>query len=148
MSRRAAAGVAALVVLLASACGGEPSVDDYCGRLAEDREQIADILSAGDAGGLLDNVALFDQLRQDSPRDLRDEWDTLVTALEELRTALDDAGVEPDDFEGGEPPASLTGQQRRAVVAAADRVADPDVVAAASGIETQARDVCKINLGL
>lgn len=148
MSRRAGAGVAALVVLLASACGGEPSVDDYCGRLAEDREQIADILSAGDAGGLLDNVALFDQLRQDSPRDLRDEWDTLVTALEELRTALDDAGVEPDDFEGGEPPASLTGQQRRAVVAAADRVADPDVVAAASGIETQARDVCKINLGL
>lgn len=148
MSRRARAGVAALAVLLASACGGEPSVDDYCGRLAEDREQIAAILSAGDAGALLDNVALFDQLRQDSPRDLRDEWDTLVTALEELRTALDDAGVEPDDFEDGEPPASLTGQQRRAVVAAADRVADPDVVAAASGIETQARDVCKINLGL
>lgn len=140
--------LAAALLLVTGACGGEPSVDDYCGRLAEDREQIAAILTAGDAAGLLDNVALFDRLRQDSPRDLRDEWDTVVTALEELRSALDDAGVEPGDFEDGRPPASLTGEQRRAVVAAADRVADPDVVAAASGIETQARDVCKINLGL
>jgi len=145
---RARLGLAAVAVLLVGGCGGQPSVDDYCGRLAEDREQIATIVSSGDAAALLDNVGLLDELRQDAPRDLRDEWDTLVTALAELRTALDDAGVGPEDFEGGEPPASLTGEQRRAVVAAADRVADPDVVAAASGIETQARDVCKINLGL
>lgn len=146
--RAALAGLALLALTSLTACGGEPSVDDYCARLTEDQQRIAAILSSGDAAELLDNVALFDDLREVSPRDLRDEWDTFVTALRELRSALDDAGVEPGDFEDGKPPASLTGQERRAVVAAADRIADPDVVAAASGIETQARDVCKINLGL
>ena len=37
---------------------------------------------------------------------------------------------------------------QRAIIAAADQLSSDDVVAAAAGIEQEARDVCKINLGL
>ncbi|GAB3996721.1 hypothetical protein [Nocardioides marmoraquaticus] len=146
--RRLRAALAGVGLLVVAACGGEPSVDDYCARLTEDRARLSEIVGSGDPAELLGNVALFDELRDEAPRDLRDEWDTLVAALQGLRTALDEAGVDPGDFQDGEPPDSLSGTERRAVVEAAGRIADPDVVAAASGIETQARDVCKINLGL
>lgn len=143
-------GPLAAGVLLAglTACGGEPSYDDYCSRLQEDREQVGEIVASGDPAELLGNLDVLDELRREAPRDLRDEWDTLLTALEGLRDALRDADVKASDFEDGKAPEGLSQADQEAIATAADRVRADDVVAAASGIETQARDVCKINIGL
>jgi hypothetical protein len=151
VSRRPAAALAGLVLCLGtlSGCGGEPSVEDYCEQLQGERERIAEMVSSNDPGSLLgENLELFEDLGAQSPRDLQGEWDTLLGALRALDDALTDAGVEADDFADGAPPEGLDDDQVAAVEEAVRRVQSEDVVSAASGIETQARDVCKVNLGL
>jgi hypothetical protein len=56
--------------------------------------------------------------------------------------------VRASDFKGGKPPAGLSPADQKAIAEAAGQVATDDVVAAATGIEQEARDVCKINMGL
>lgn len=146
--RRTAALVGLLLVLGPVAGCGEPTTADYCAQLREDREQIADMVSASSPSALLDNLALLQGLGDEAPSDLRDEWQTFLGALEDLRGALRAADVSADDFEGGTPPPGLSREDRAAVVAAADQIRSPEVVSAASGIEQQGRDVCKVNLGL
>lgn len=148
--RRALVVPAAVLVVVAplAACGGEPSAEDYCEVLAAERQQLAELVSSGSPTALLSGLDLLDELGDRAPRDLRDEWDTLTDALHGLQDALDEAGVAPSDYEDGEPPEGLATSDREAVATAADRVRAPDVVEAAAGIETQARDVCKVNLGL
>ncbi len=148
---RPTAGRALAVLVLAlpvAACGGEPSVEDYCEQLASDRQELADLVSSGSPTALLAGLDLLEELGAQAPRDLRDEWDTLTGALRGLQDALDEAGVAASDFEDGKPPEGLAPADREDVAEAAQRVRAPDVVEAASGIETQARDVCKVNLGL
>ena len=48
----------------------------------------------------------------------------------------------------GEPPAGVTASTRTAIAEAANELASEDVVTAATGIEQQAKDVCKLQLGL
>ena len=149
MSRRRGAALAGLLLVLGPLAGcGEPSIEDYCAELRLAREKIADMVSDSSASALLDNLELLQGLGDKAPSDLRDEWQTFLGALEDLQGALDDAGVDAQDFEGGQPPAGLSRQERSAVVRAADQIRSAEVVAAASGIEQQGRDVCKVNLGL
>lgn len=133
---------------LLTGCGGEPSAEDYCEQLRADREEIAAMVSSDSPGALLGRLDLLEGLGEQAPRDLRDEWDTFLAALRGLQDALDEAGADPEDFDDGQAPQGLSAAQRAAVVEAADRVRADDVVAAAGGIEAQARDVCKVNLGL
>ena len=56
--------------------------------------------------------------------------------------------MKASDFKGGKPPAGLSPADKQAIADAAYRISSDDVVASASGIEQQARDVCKVNLGL
>ena len=65
-----------------------------------------------------------------------------------IEKAIKKAGVKPSDFVDGKPPAGLSAADKRSIVDAADQVRSEEVVQAASGIEQQGRDVCKVNLGL
>ena len=49
---------------------------------------------------------------------------------------------------GGKAPAGLSKEDQQAIAEAAGQITTEEVIAAASGIEQQARDVCKVNLGL
>lgn len=146
--RRAVALLGLLLAVGPVAACGEPTTADYCAQLSVDRKQIADMVSASSPSALLDNLPLLQELGEKAPSDLRDEWQTFLGALEDLQGALRAAEVSADDFEGGTPPPGLSREERAAVVAAADQIRSPEVVSAASGIEQQGRDVCKVNLGL
>jgi hypothetical protein len=91
---------------------------------------------------------MLHELADKAPRDLTDEWQVFLGALDGLEKALTDAGAKPSDFRDGRPPAGLSATDRKAIVDAADQVSSADVSQAASGIEQQGRDVCKVNLGL
>jgi hypothetical protein len=142
-----AAGLVALVLAALVGCGGEPT-EDYCEALSERREQIAEMVESESPSALLDNLPMLRDLAEQSPDDLTDEWQTYLGALEGLDAAIEDAGVEASDFEGGRPPADLSEADRKAIADAAGQITTEEVVQAAAGIEQQARDVCKINLGL
>lgn len=148
--QRRAVGVAvAVVLILAGGCGGEDAQRaDYCAELQREQARLAEVLAGEDPTALLDNLPLLEDLAADAPEDLTDEWQTFLNALHGLDDALGAAGVEPDAFRDGQPPEGLSAAELKAIGDAADAIASREVVAAASGIEQQARDVCRINLGL
>ena len=145
--RRAVATLAVALLLPLTGCGGD-STEDYCGAIQAANKKVAAMIASDSPSALLSNVPLLKDLAQEAPEDIADEWQTLIGALEGLDEALDDAGVQASDFTGGKPPAGLGATDQKAIADAAGQVGGEDVVQATYGIEQQARDVCKVNLGL
>jgi hypothetical protein len=138
----------ALALLLPLAGCGEDPVDAYCSKLEADRPEIAAMVDSDSPTALLGNRRLLHELADAAPPDVADEWQTFLAALDGLQKALDRAGVEPSSFVGGKPPAGLTATQRTGIADAVAQLGTDDTLAAASGIEQEARDVCKVNFGL
>lgn len=149
MGRPRLAGTVLALALLAplAGCGGN-SIDDYCSDLREHRKEMADMIESESPSALLSHLPMLHDLADKAPRDLADEWQVFVGALDDLEQAIDDAGVKPGDFEGSKPPAGLSAAHLKAIRDAASQMSTDEVVQAASGIEQQGRDVCKVNLGL
>lgn len=121
------------------------SGDDYCTELAAAQGIFVD---DGTGRQLVADLPTYRDLADAAPDDLRDEWQILVGAITSLRDAITDAGIAPEDYLGSEPPADLPDERLAAIRAAASALSSADVVAAAGSIEQQARDVCKLQLGL
>ncbi|MFL6023399.1 MAG: hypothetical protein ACJ72O_08695 [Marmoricola sp.] len=134
----------AVLLLVPAACGGGGE-DAYCAALKSDQTIFAD---DGTGVALITNLPKLEALAAQAPDDLDDEWQTFTTSLESLRDAITAAGLKPSDFVNGQPPAGTSAQVRTAIAQAANELSDDDVVTAASGIEQQAKDVCKLQLGL
>lgn len=145
--RRFAPALALLCLLPLSGCGEDP-VDAYCARLESDRPKIAAMVDSDSPSPLLGNLRLLHSLADAAPSDVADEWQTFLAALDGLQKALDRAGVKPSEFRDGKAPAGLSAAQRTGIANAVQQLGTDDVLAAASGIEQQARDVCKVNFGL
>jgi hypothetical protein len=142
-----AVGLAVAVLLPVAGCGKD-RIQTYCDDLGAHQKQIADMLDSGSPDALLGRLDLLKQLAAKSPSDLEDEWARFVHAVEGLDAALRHAHVKPSQFVGGKPPAGVSAADEKSIVDAADELSSDDTVSAASGIEQEARDVCKINLGL
>lgn len=136
--------VGLLLAASLTGCGGS-SEDDYCAALEKDQKVFSD---DGSGLGLISNLPTLRVLAKQAPDDLDDEWQTALGALDALHDAIDAAGVQPKDFAGGQPPAGLGAAERTRIAQAASELAEDDVVAAFNGIDQQARDVCKLQLGL
>ncbi|MCW2818579.1 MAG: hypothetical protein JWR42_1366 [Marmoricola sp.] len=146
--RKPAHALVALAFLLPLTGCGEDPVDAYCSRLEADRPKIAAMVDSASPSPLLGNRRLLHDLADAAPSDVADEWQTFLAALDGLQKALDRAGVKPSEFVGGKPPGNLTAAQRGGIADAVAQLGTDDTLAAASGIEQQARDVCKVNFGL
>jgi hypothetical protein len=146
---RAIGGVLAVALLLPlTGCGGN-SFDAYCSDLkSHQKEMSAMVDSESPSSALLTHLPMLRDLADKSPKDLVDEWQTFVGALDSLEKALKHAGVKPSDFQDGKPPAGLSAADKKDIVDAADQVASDEVSQAASAIEQEGRDVCKVNLGV
>jgi hypothetical protein len=144
--RRTATALAAALLLSVTGCG-DP-IEDYCSELREDRKEFAEMLESESSSALLGNLPMLRDLAEKAPEDLADEWQTYLRAVEGLDRAIEDAGVEPSDFDDGKPPPGLSEAEKNAIAEAAGQITTDEVIAASSGIEQQARDVCKVNLGL
>jgi hypothetical protein len=143
---RWAIGVATVLLLPVTGCGD--ATENYCKDLEEHTEQIAEMVGSDSPAALLDGLPMLHDLAAKAPEDLTDEWQTFLGALDGLDEAIEKSGVEASDFEDGKPPAGLSAADQKAIADAAGQVSSDDVVAASTGIEQQARDVCKVNLGL
>lgn len=121
------------------------SGDDYCAEMASAQSVFA---YDGTGRQLVADLPTYRKLADAAPEDLSDEWQVLVSAITSLRDAIAEAGISPGDYVDGEPPLGLPEADRAAIRAAASALSSQDVVAAAGGIDQQARDVCKLQLGL
>ena len=139
---------AVLAVLLLGLTGCGDPIEDYCSQLREDRKEFAEMLESESSSALLGNLPMLHDLAEKSPDDLSDDWQTYLRAVEGLDNAIRDAGVKPSDFNGGKAPAGLSKAEQQAIAEAAGQITTEDVITAATNIEQQARDVCKVNLGL
>jgi hypothetical protein len=147
-TRRWGAAVAGAVLLLnASGCGGDPE-KDYCAALKGDQELFAAMQDDTSGLALLKHRSDLHALADRAPDDLRDEWQTFLGAVDAFAKTLDDLHVAPGDFQDGQPPAGLSAADRALIANAASELSSADVVEAANGIEQQAKDVCKLQLGL
>ena len=95
-----------------------------------------------DAGTLLGALDIYDDLREEAPRDIADDWDTVVGSLRRLEEVLADHGVDPSTYSAAKPPAHLDDEGRRAIEAAARDVGSDRTVAAMAAVEQHALDVC------
>ncbi|HET6166823.1 MAG TPA: hypothetical protein VFE07_08345 [Marmoricola sp.] len=144
---RLVAALATGVLLLApTGCGDKEA--GYCKALGSDQKMFAEMEDDTSGLGLLEHRTRLHALADKAPDDLDDEWQTFLGALDAFASTLADAGVKPDDFVDGKPPAGLSATDRTRIADAASELSSQDVVEAAAGIEQQAKDVCKLQLGL
>jgi hypothetical protein len=138
----------AVVCSLVAGCGEDDPFEAYCEEVKAQQEALTEDLSGGGPTALIDALPEFERLRDRSPDDLRDEWDTVTSRIGDLVEALEDAGVDPATYERDKPPAGVGTEEREAIDAAAQALATPEMAAALAGVEQQARDVCKTPLAL
>lgn len=137
------------VLVLASGTGCATTTEKYCDALEAEQQTLIDLArSADEAGGvsLADGLAIFEDLRDASPDDIRDEWDTFVFAWEGVVDAFEQAGTDPEDFRPGEVTPGVTAAQSEAIEGASAELGSPRVVDAGQGIQQHAKDVCKVDL--
>lgn len=127
------------------ACG-DP-IEDYCHTLKDHRKELNQLVEADTQFGLITHRAMLEDLAAQAPDDLADEWQVFLRAVRGLDRAVEASGHRPAEFKAGAFPDGVSESDQAAVKAAADRLASPETLAAASGIDQQARDVCKVNLG-
>lgn len=148
-------GLPALGALLAcvllgaglTGCGGDPQAA-YCDAVQDHRTELGELLGSGGPDALLRALPVFRDLAEQAPSDLRDEWRTVVDAVEGLENALDDAGADAATYDRDSPPAGVTDAQRDAIDAAAKELTSPQTVTAFEGVQQQAKDVCGTPLSL
>ncbi len=151
---RTAAGAALLAGLL-SGCGnpvtwitGGNAIDDYCGDLRSHQVQFSEMFATSTPDALLKNLPMLEQMATKAPSDIADDWQNFLGPIQGLQKALDDAGIKADDFSKGVPPAGTSAAARKEIADAAALLATPAATTAAFAIDQEARDVCKLNLGM
>jgi hypothetical protein len=132
--------LAALVAGATAGCSSEQ--ESYCRAVEEHQAALSEVAASREPGAVLDALDVYRDLQDRAPRDIRDEWSQVVTRLEALQRALDDAGVDPASYDPGTTPDGVADDERRAIEAAARDLGRSETVEAMSGVEQQARDVC------
>lgn len=140
--------LAVCVLLLSPTTGCASEQEEYCEAVRDHRKELTEIMSDGGPTALLEALGSFRELRDEAPGDITDEWQQVIRSIESLRQALDDAGVDPGDYQGGEPPEGVSRQDQEAIASAADEIASRETIAALEGVRQQALDVCKTQLWL
>lgn len=134
--------VAVLLLLpLAVGCSGDPHAD-YCDVVEEHQRELSDIAASEDPGAIFDALDAYDDLREEAPRDIADDWDAVIDPLRRLEQVLADNDVDPSSYDAAEPPADLDEEGREAIEAAARAVGSDQTVTAMAAVEQHALDVC------
>ena len=136
---RALVTVASVVFLLA---GCADQKEKYCDTVEDHQQELGEVLGDGTPDALLKALPIFRDLRDEAPEDIRDEWKTVIDALEGLQQALEDAGVDAATYDREHPPEGVSQDDRDAIDAAARELTSDATVTAFSGVDQQAKDVC------
>jgi hypothetical protein len=136
-----------LLVTGLSACSGDGD-ETYCETLREERRELDGLADeAGDketdvVGGTLDSLR---RLREVAPAELEDEYTTVVYAWEALVDAVEEAGIDPAEFDRKATLRELPARDARRVRQTAGALGAQRVVDATKGIEDHGLQVCEVD---
>lgn len=136
---------AVLGFVLLAGCGDEQ--ESYCDAVEERQGELSEIAAEGGPGAAFDVLPIYEELADEAPSDLTDEWRLVVDRLRSLEEAFEDAGADPATYDPQDPPDGLTREDRAAISRAAAALGAAETQEAMGGIEQHARDVCKTELG-
>ena len=118
----------------------------YCDQVAARTAAVQ--TGQGVMQNLVEGLPALQELAAAAPSDLKDEWQVVVNAVDGMRQAFEDTGVDPATTDLSALPASVTPEQRQRLKSAASKLVSPEVEAAVDGIQQQALDVCHTPLEL
>lgn len=131
----------AVVLALGVASGCSDEGEDYCSRVQSESAELTRTVDAGGgATGLLDALPTLEDLAQDAPADIEDEWTIFLDAVRGLRDVLEETDTDPEEIAGDLE--SVPADDRARIREAATHLASADVVDASEGIDQHALDVC------
>lgn len=134
--------VAVLLVAALLMTGCADQQEKYCDAVEDHQQELGETLGEGSPDALLKALPVFRDLAEKAPDDIRDEWRTVIDALEGLEEALQEAGVDPSTYDRDQPPDGLSEDEKDAIDAAARELTSEQTVAAFNGVDQQAKDVC------
>lgn len=123
-----AAALALGAVITLTSCGGDPT-SSYCREVSARQKHLSEIVDSGDKDALVRALPDFRALERKAPGDIRDEWATVIQALDALREAV-------------------RGGDEDAIAAAATALTSSAVETALTDVQQQVRDVCHTPLTL
>jgi hypothetical protein len=133
--------LALLAGLMAGGCSDDPQAD-YCDTVRDHQEELTEIAADDDAGAIFEALDAYDDLAEEAPRDIADDWTSVISPLRDLQQVLEDSGVDPSTYSAEKPPADLDAQARQDIEAAARKVGSEQTVTAMAAVEQHALDVC------
>jgi hypothetical protein len=144
--RRLAAAVASLclVGLLTSACKSD--TEKYCDEVKAQQQRLTELAANPDPAKIFDVLPPYEALAAKAPDDIKDEWATVIDRYQQLRAALSDAGVSPQEYASSTWRKGLSEGQVNGILRAAAGLVDPATRDALNGVQQQARDVCQTPL--
>ena len=104
LTTRAAAAGAVLVLGSLAGCGGSDSGgdssssgEDYCASLEEAKAQF-DSLDEGDLANFEEAFGTLRELGDQAPEEISAEWDTMISGIDQLEQAVEEAGLTLDEL--------------------------------------------------
>jgi hypothetical protein len=138
--------LASVVALGATGC--QDQQEKYCESVKGHQQKLGEVLGDGSPDALLKALPIFEELADDAPDDIRDDWKVVIDALDGLQQALDDAGVDPATYDRDHPPAGLGKADQDAIDQAAAQVGSRASTTAFDAVDQEAKDVCGTPLQL
>lgn len=130
-----------------SGCGGGDT-EAYCDDL-KDAKSTFDSMSDGDLENFDEVFPAFEKLSGEAPDEVKDDWKTLNDAMQELKAALEDAGVTPDDLAGltsGDIPEGADAQKLAELPDKLQKLNSSELSDAGDNVAEHADEECDIDL--
>jgi hypothetical protein len=142
--------VATLMAGFLTACGGGGDTGAYCDSVEDAKADFEKLESGESLDGLEQALNTMHDLADEAPDDVKEDWQVLDGAINDLETALDDAGLKFSDLEAmtsGEIPEDLDPTKIAALGEQLQGLTDEKFQEASENIEKHAKDECDIDLG-
>ena len=132
--------------------GGSESSGDYCDTLKSSQSEFEDLdptaLTEEKFSALQEKI---NQLEEEAPSDVKDDWGTAGEQLDKFKGLLDEAGIDFDDIQTlkqNKMPEGIDVAKLQAMIPKLQQFAqDPSLDKAEEAIRKNAKSECNITLG-
>jgi hypothetical protein len=149
-----AAAAAALGLCLLTACGDDGgdkaggSGGDYCSDLKDAKKQV-DAVKGGDFSDLEKTTDAMNELADEAPDEIKDDWEILVEGVQKLVDALKKAGLDDDDMatlQSGQIPDGVDMATLQSLMTEIKALDTEEFQTAGENINKHAKDECGVDL--